>query len=69
MNETPYPITNEAGQLFCMAQKSPDGIGVILKGKNCEIPLSELQVRATMPQAYCPRNKRNATRKSARPSK
>ena len=69
MNDTPYPITNEAGQLFCMAQKMPDGAGVILKGKNCDIPLAELQMRATMPQVYNPRNKRASNRKSVRPQR
>jgi len=69
MNEAPFPITNEAGQLFCMAQRSPDGSGVILKGKNCDIPLIDLQMRAQNPGKFAPRSKRNSNRKSARQSK
>ena len=68
MNEMPYPITNEAGELFCMAQRSPNGGGVILKGKNCEIPLTDLQMRALRPQDYCPRNKRSTKRRNYRQS-
>lgn len=53
-----YPITNDSGKLFCMAEKSEDGKNVILRSKNCEISLSDLQLRAMMPQKYSPRNKR-----------
>lgn len=65
MNDNPYPITNEAGKLFCMAQPTPDGDGVILKGKNCDISLSELTKRVMNPRKYAPRNKRPSNRKCA----
>lgn len=67
MNDNPYPITNEAGKLFCMAQRTPDGDGVVLKGKNCDISLAELQKRVMNPKKYAPRNKRPSNRKCASP--
>lgn len=41
--QKPYPITNSAGKLFCMAESVSDGSDIILRGKNCEISLNELK--------------------------
>ena len=46
MGSNPYPIYNDEGKLFCKAATAEDGKETLLIGKNCSIPLKELQEKA-----------------------
>ena len=46
MQNKPYPVFNNEGRLFCKASRTDDGSDILLIGKNCSIPLKELQEKA-----------------------
>lgn len=58
MKETVYPILDENGTLFCMAQRTADGKDIRLIGKNGAMTLHQLEMKAIMPEACMPRSKR-----------